>query len=344
MDGNMKMIRLRSRAGSPFMWGICGLVLLGVAGCSSLPSARMPSLSMPSLSMTSAPLQLDIAANPAPGQIVHARRPIVLHVAKYAAAGPAATSGKIGDISATVNDMLGTELHVQDVSGTVTAAMAKQLSASGFQTVVSGGKAATGSTDFEVSGVIKEFSMNIAGRDEVSIVVETTLRDGRNSGILWSGVVTEKADRFAGVTGNTRSSITRYLSNALAKVSAKTRDAISESIMQTYPELFQQAASARPSAPGVTVLVAPPQQAPASQAAVPGMTGRLTIATTPSRAKVYVADVYYGLSPLKLELGPGIHTLQIKLDGFNTATEKLSVRKGETTELEIKLQGPSITR
>lgn len=345
MDGNMKMIRLRSRAGSPFMWGICGLVLLGMAGCSSLPSMRMPSPSMPSLSMTSAPLQLDIAANPAPGQIVHARRPIVLHVARYTAAGPAATSGKIGEISATVSDMLGTELHVPDVSGTVTAAMAKQLSASGFQTVVSGGKAAAGSTEFEVSGVIKEFRMNIAGRDEVSIVVETTLRDGRNSAILWSGVVTEKVDRFAGVAGNTRNSITRYLSNALAKVSAKTRDAISESIMQTYPELFQQAAPARQSAPGVTVLVAPPQQAPASQAVVgPGMTGRVAIATTPSRAKVYMADVYYGLSPLKLELEPGIYTLHFKLDGFKTATEKVSVRKGETTELEIRLQGPSMTR
>lgn len=335
MDANMKMIRLRSRAGSPFMWGICGLLLLGVAGCSSLPSVRMPSLSL-----TSPPLQPDIVANPAPGQIVHARRPIVLHVARYIAAGPVATSGKIGDISAGVNDMLGSELHVQDVSGTVTAAMAKQLSASGFQTVVSGGKAAAGSTDFEISGVIKEFSMNIAGRDEVSIVVETTLRDGRNSGILWSGVVTEKADRFAGVTGNTRSSITRYLSDALAKVSAKTRDAISESIMQTYPELFQQAASVRQSAPGVTVLVAPPQQAPASQFVGPGITGQLTIATTPSRARVYVADVYYGLSPLKLELEPGIYTLHVKLDGFKTATEKVSVRKRETTELELRLQGP----
>ena len=333
MDGNVKMIRLGSSAGRPFMWGICGLVLLGVAGCSSLPS-----MSMPSLSLTSPPLQLDIAANPAPGQIVPARRPIVLHVARYAAAGPAATSGKVGEISAGVNDMLGTELHVQDVSGTVTAAMAKQLGASGFQTVVGGGKAAAGSRDFEVSGVIKEFSMNIAARDEVSIVVETTLRDGRNGGILWSGVVTEKADRFAGVTGNTWSSITRYLSDALAKVSAKTRDAISESIMQTHPELFQQAASARPSAPGVSVLVAPPRQAPASQAVGPGMTGRLTIATTPSRAKVYVADVYYGLSPLKLDLEPGIHTLHFKLEAFKTATEKVSVRKGETTELEIKLE------
>lgn len=73
------------------------------------------------------------------------------------------------------------------------------------------------------------------------------------------------------------------------------------------------------------------------------MTGRLTIATTPSRAKVYVADVDYGLSPLKPELEPGIYTLHFKLDGFKTATEKVSVRKGETTELEIRLQSPSIT-
>ena len=68
------------------------------------------------------------------------------------------------------------------------------------------------------------------------------------------------------------------------------------------------------------------------------MTGQLAITTIPARAKVYVADVYYGLSPLELALEPGIYTIAFKLDAFKTATEKVSVRKGETTVLEIRLE------
>ena len=324
MNGNTKTNRLLwKKVGGLFRYGV---VLLGVVGCTS----------MPSFSPAPAALQLNITPRLEPGQIVRPQRPIVLRVAKYADARSAAPSRKIGDVKATVFDMHGTELVMEDVSATVTAAMLNQFSVSGFQTVADDGKFAAGSADFEISGIIREFSMNIGGRDEVSIVVETTLRDTRG-GILWSGAVAEKTDRYAGVAGNTRNSIARYLSDALTKVSAKTREAISASIMQTYPDWFHPAAPARDSTPGVTVLVAPPERVSASQAARPGMTGQLAITTIPARAKVYVADVYYGLSPIKLELEPGVYTLHFKLENFKTATEKVSVRKGETTELEIRL-------
>ena len=328
MVGNMKTHQLLGKVGSLFRCGIYCLVLLGVAGCTS----------MPSFGTTPAALQLDIASKLAPGQIVYPKSPIVLRWSEYTDARPTAPSRKIGDIQATVLDMHGTELVLENLARTVTAALVNQLSASGFQTVTEDGKAAAGSADFEVSGVIREFSMNIGGRDEVSIVVETTVRDTRSGGVLWSGVVAEKADRFAGVSGNTRSSITRTLSGALAKVSAKTREVISASILQTYPDRFDQVATARDAIPGVTVLVAPPRRMSASQADRPGMTSQLAITTIPTRAKVYVADVYYGLSPLKLELAPGIYTINFKLDAFKTATEKVSVRKGETTVLEITLE------
>lgn len=324
----MKTNQPLGKVGSLFRYGIYGVVLLAVSGCTTMRSFGPGPVA----------LQLDIAPTLVPGQIVHPKRPIVLRFSEYADARPAASSGKIGDIKATVLDVHGTELVVENLSSTVTAAMANQFSASGFQTITEGANAATESAEFEISGVIREFSMNIAGRDEVSIAVETTLRDNRSGAILWSGVVAEKTDRYAGVTGNTRSSITRYLSGALAKVSAKTREAISETIMQTYPDGFGQAAPARDSTPGVTVLVAPPERMSASQAARPGMTGQLAITTIPARAKVYVADVYYGLSPLTIELQPGIYTINSKLDEFKTATEKVSVREGETTELEIRFE------
>jgi len=301
---------------------------LGLAGCAGPPS----------FDSTPAALQLEVTAKLEPVDIVHPRRLVVLRVARYTDARPGAPSGKIGDIKSTVRDLHTAELVMEDLPGTVTAAMMNQLGAIGYQTVAAGGTTGDASGDFELSGVIKEFSIVIAGRDEVSIVVETTLRESRGGSVLWSGVVAEKADRFAGVTGNSRSSIARYLSAALTKVSVKTRDAVSGSIVKTYPDLFDQAAPARSETPGVTVLVAPPERVTASQAAHTGVTGRLEITTTPPRAKVYVADVYYGLSPLRLDLGPGTYTLHFKLEAFKTATEKVSVRKGETTELEIRLE------
>lgn len=308
---------------------VCVLMLCGsLAGCSGLPS-----ISMPSLSSTSTHLQVDIEAAPVAAQIVHTKRPLVLHIAGYSDNRTAAASGKIGNISAPVNDMLGTVLTMQDIPGTVSAAMAKQLSASGYKISANGGN-----SDFEISGIIREFTLHIAGRDEVSIVLETTLRDTRTGAILWSGAVAEKADRFAGVTGNTRNSVTRYLGDALAKVTSKTRDAISESLMQAHPDLFLQATSAWRTTPGVTVLVAPEAAVQAAPLTRAGGSGRLTVITTPSRVKVYVGDVYYGLSPLKLDLEAGIHTLHFRQDTFKTATEKVSVRKNKTTELEMKLE------
>jgi uncharacterized membrane protein len=66
-------------------------------------------------------------------------------------------------------------------------------------------------------------------------------------------------------------------------------------------------------------------------------TGYLSVTTKPSRVKVYVDEVYYGLSPLKLELGTGISNVRLKAEGYKPAAEKVSIRKSETTELEVTL-------
>lgn len=311
-----------------FWYGIHGVVLFGLAGCTG----------MAIFGPTSAALHLDIVPKPGAGQIVSPLSPVVLRVTKYTDARPAAASGKIGDINATVLDMFNRELVLEDLTGTVTTAIANQLSASGFQTLTADSRVDTADADFEVGGVIREFSLNIGGRDEVAIVLETTLRDTRHHSVLWSGAVVEKADRYAGVTGNTRNSITRYLSAALAKVSAKTRDAISASITQTYPERFGPAAPASGETSGANATRASSGHRSAAPPAHAAMTGRLAVSTLPGRARVYVADVYYGLSPLKLEMDPGIYTINIKLDAFKTASEKVSVRRGKTTEMEITLE------
>jgi len=60
--------------------------------------------------------------------------------------------------------------------------------------------------------------------------------------------------------------------------------------------------------------------------------------TTPQRAKVYLDGVYYGLSPLRLEMDPGVHAISVKLEGYKMVTEKVSVRKGDNTEMELNLE------
>ncbi len=92
-------------------------------------------------------------------------------------------------------------------------------------------------------------------------------------------------------------------------------------------------AAAAVSSPAVT------QAAPATSAvAAPSNKGIFSVTTTPSKAKVYGDDIYYGTSPLKLELDPGVTVFHFKLDGYKTVTEKVSIRRGETTELEVKFE------
>jgi hypothetical protein len=117
--------------------------------------------------------------------------------------------------------------------------------------------------------------------------------------------------------------------------------------------------------PGVTVLVAPtavPSAVPnavlgvapasitpaaAAIAAPPPATyiphasdtnGLLLVNTNPERAKVYLDGVYFGLSPLRLELDPGVHALSVKLLGYKMVSEKVSVRKGDSTEMDLDLE------
>src|SRR3989338_7965259 len=134
-------------------------------------------------------------------------------------------------------------------------------------------------------------------------------------------------------------------------------EAVSSSLIASRPELFNLTAGTKP-IPGVTVYVAPAaaKAAPAATVAPgygaqPGATapppaymprasataGLLLVNTNPQRAKVYLDGVYYGLSPLRLEMEPGVHAISVKLEGYKMITEKVSVRKGDNTEMELNL-------
>lgn len=223
----------------------------------------------------------------------------------------------------------------KDAASVVTAAMKWRLKDAGYQVVEDG------SARFAISGSVKELTYNIKARDEVSVSVATELKDLATGDILWSGIVDEKKERYPGVMGDSVRDVAGFLKIELGVVTEKTTSAINALLSARHPELFHVAPGTKPIA-GVTVLAVPPvasgvPAAPQASGVFQGK-GTLMIRTKPSRARIYVGDVYYGLSPLRLELEPGILEVRARLDRYKQATEKVSVRKGETTELELTLK------
>lgn len=254
----------------------------------------------------------------------------------------------LGKTTCRVYGISGNELIMdRDIAVIATAAVKERFDAEGFP-VLEGDDA--NKALFEVSGAIRELVLNVKNRDEINIAIETTLKDAASGNVVWSGLVTEKNDRFAGVSGNSKQDLDAYLNKGLRVVSGKTVEAISASLMVARPELFELTPGTK-AITGVDVHVAPPaapavtlpaiRVAPAPQAGAPSAnaaTGLLSVNTNPSRAKVYLDGVYFGLSPLRSEVEPGVHEVAVQMKGYKTATEKVSVRKGDMTELELSLE------
>lgn len=221
----------------------------------------------------------------------------------------------------------------RDVAAVVASAMKQRFEDAGYKVVEEG------DAHFEMSGAVKELTYNVKARDEVSISVATELKESGSGKLLWSGVVAEKKDRFAGVSGNDISDVAAFLKKELGIVTQKTSDAISAVLMAQRPDLFNLVPGTKP-IPGVTVVNAPGAASAVAPAMPPAsaVQGVLTVGTKPARARIYVGGVYYGLSPLRLEMEPGILEVTATMDGYKKSTEKVSVRKGETTEVELTLK------
>jgi hypothetical protein len=277
-----------------------------------------------------------------------------IHLVPYVDERKTDNPRKIGTGAENVAGMKGKFIVLdQNVANVVTSSIKQHFDDAGFQI----SEADDGKAQFELSGAVKDLTYNVKYRDEVSIQVESTLKEKSTGKVLWSGLVVEKASRFAGVSGNDTSDVAAYLKKELGIVSTKTTEAISSVLMAVHPELFNLTPGTRP-IPGVTVLVAPsvvPSAAapaaagqqpaaggevplPAVEAHATATSGLLLVNTNPQRAKVFVDDVYYGLSPLRVSMDPGVHTLSVKLEGYRMVSEKVSVRKGDNTEVQLDLE------
>jgi hypothetical protein len=285
-----------------------------------------------------------------------------LRVNKYVDQRKSNNPRLLGIAEARVTGVDGDQLLLdQEIATIVTAAMKNRFDTEGYQ-VLEGSSA--NNALFEVSGVVKDLTLNVKARDEINIAIETTLKEVATGKVVWSGIVMEKNDRYAGTSGNSKGDIVAYMNKILRVACTKTTGAVSASLMASRPELFNLTPGTKP-VPGVTVYVAPPaaQSAPVAPAVtapgygaqkIPGgavtpqppaytpraseTTGLLLVNTNPSRAKVYLDGVYYGMSPLRLEMEPGVHAISVKLEGYKMSTEKVSVRKGDNTEIELSLE------
>ena len=73
------------------------------------------------------------------------------------------------------------------------------------------------------------------------------------------------------------------------------------------------------------------------QAPPPPTTGTLQIESNPSGAKVYVDNAYRGRTPLAFALNPGIHSVDVRLDGYQPYSARVQVRAGQTTRVSPRL-------
>lgn len=227
----------------------------------------------------------------------------------------------IGRISATVTDINSDKLLLEkDAARLVTEAMGLHLTAAGFDVKEwTPELEASANAEFIISGEIKKFRLDIGARDEIEIELATKAVGKKTGKVVWEGAISEKEDRYAGVTGNSRKTIAAYISKTLRTAINRTIKEINAGIQEAKP-------SSAPDFPG------------ARDTSIPDGFGRLTIKTDPPRSQVYLGDVYYGLTPLDLNMSPGVYNAVIRLKGFREIREKVSIRKRDVTEMELIME------
>ena len=245
---------------------------------------------------------------------------------------------KVGVAKVRVSGMSGSEIRLdRDVAEVVAESMSSRLDEAGFLVLERDDPTAL----FELSGVVKEMSFDAKERDYVSVKVESTLKEIASGKVVWSGEAEQKNDRFAGVSGNTKTDIANYLQHELYTVTSKTTESIKSVLLATRSDLFGLPSGAK-AIEGVNVFVTQGTASinPNNTAMLkpPLIDGQLAVKTEPGRAKVYLDGVYYGLSPLSITVTAGIHTVEVRRNGYKKASEKVAIRPETTTELEFLME------
>lgn len=324
----MNFLRLAATA------AVCVLTL---SACSTSPQAGLTGMFDSDNVLHYAPA----AFNGKPG----AENGVVLRVSPYVDNRADPDVHHLGEITSRVLGLTGHTLMVdRAVADISTDVYQRRFQTAGYTMVDA---AASAKPVFELSGVVKRLTVNSKNRDEVDIAIETTVRDLATGKVIWSALVTEKGDRFAGVSGNSKADLLAYLNRSLGIVAGKTVEAVNALLMSSYPQLFNLTPGTKAIA-GVTVYSAPLTPAPVAPVVVSPVsvvaaapvaeTGTLMLSAKPLRAQVRLDGVYFGLTPLRAELATGVHEVEVQAAGYKSFSEKVSVRKGEITELDVLLK------
>ena len=253
---------------------------------------------------------------------------------------------KVADISAVVVDVYSSELMLkEDVSTLVTKALRDQLNRIGFRAEVVSGvtfnrsmlktplSAIPPDVDIIIGGEIKRFHLSVANRDKIEIELATFITDRKDGRLLWSGTTIEEGERFAGTSGNTRGSIERYISSSLTTVIKKILKE-SEQALTALTKSQSPSPDLPPSPPPIKTSTLPPQKKGNETTS----NGTLIVTSTPPGARFYINDTYYGKTPITVELKTGVFEITVKLKGFKDEKEKVAIRPGISTELEVFLE------
>lgn len=236
---------------------------------------------------------------------------------------------RIGDIKTTVSDMTGASLVLDEsVSALVTSAFGEELAASGFKVIPAGAQAQ--GADYVMDGEIRQFRLDIGPRDKISIEIFTSLKEKSTGRVVWSGMEKEEGERFAGVMGNSRRTINDYIVRSLSGVVRKTIKDGAASLNAGAPARSSPLPGKEPPETRNTRYAGESGKEEALKTA-----GALFVTTEPERAKVYIGDVYYGLSPVTIELSPGVYEVRLRLKGYKDENEKVAIRQGYKTEMEV---------
>jgi hypothetical protein len=245
------------------------------------------------------------------------KEPLNVSLIPYKDERKAGNPKKLGHITSPVFGIDSTELILEkEPADIVTNAFKKQLILTGFKVNAIEGNTDAPEADLLLEGSVKTFKLDITAKDVIEIEIETKATDIKTGSVLWSGSVAEKSERFAGTMGNTRETINKYVSSSLAKVVKETLTNIASAVEKTRPHSVE----------------------PIKEEIILGNEGRLALSTIPPQAQVYINEVYYGLTPITIDLAPGIYIVNFKLAGFKSAAQKIAVRKGRVAEFAVVLE------
>ncbi len=246
------------------------------------------------------------------------KRPVLVKLEPFRDSRDGVRPVYLGEITAIVSDMNATELVLdRDVAGIVTEAFMRHLKGVGYTVQEENGTAAV---DFTVTGEVKKFRLDIGPRDEIEIILTINIVEDDTENVLWTDTVSANKERYSGVMGNSRRTISMYISSVLGEVVNRAMEGFNIFVTQTEGTMDGH--------PPAKVTDRPLQDGK----------GALSIKTDPPRSKIYIGEVYYGLSPLQVDIGPGIYGVRVEMKGYREVEERVSVRTDSLTEMEVEME------